>query len=92
MNREGVRLNIENINKAIEGYIKTHKPVVLKLKKMFIEVHETFYDEYIKAGCPFGDSEKGLMSWLKLLKLRADLEYRENYKKEVQQMIKIVKK
>ena len=36
MNREGVRLTIENFNKAIEGYIKTHKPVVLKLKKMFM--------------------------------------------------------
>jgi len=42
MNREGVRLTIENINKAIEGYIKTHKPVVLKLKKCLLRYMRHF--------------------------------------------------
>jgi hypothetical protein len=58
-----------------------------KLLEVGEKLQEMIYDLYERAGCPYGGTESGMMEWLRERRKKANLEYEEQYKKEVQQMI-----
>ena len=66
---------------------KLHQ-IANKLLEAGLKLKEMVYDLYKSAGCPYGETEKGMMKWLKERRKKAELEYRENCEREIKAMIK----
>ena len=66
--------------------------IINNIQKTWTELKNAIYAEYKKAGCPFGDSEAGMMAWLKARKEKAGLEYRGNCEKETKSLIMEINK
>jgi hypothetical protein len=66
-----------------------------ELRKIFIQIlnngeklYKSAYESYKSAGSPYGETEKGMMKWLKERRKKAEIEYRENCEREIKAMIK----
>ena len=66
---------------------KLHQ-IANKLLEAGLKLKEMVYDLYKSEGCPYGETEKGMMKWLKERRKKTELEYRENCEREIKAMIK----
>lgn len=83
---------INNLSKATEEFCIELEPAALKIQEITINIHDMFYEEYKKVGFPYGDSEEGMLEWLRVRRFKEGRKYREYYKKEVKQMIDDIKR
>lgn len=70
-----------------EELLKELFKIAQKLLEVGEKLNETVYDLYERAGCPYGETESGMLKWLRERREKKEDEYKNEYKKEIDAMI-----